>query len=118
MQRQSVPLLYSEAPLIGTGLEGQTARDSGMTTLSLHNGKVIRLNEGQIFVKDKKGTILQYVLSKYQRSNQDTCINQHPLVSVNEKVLTGQVLQMVLQPRRGTIRWAKHINCLYALGRL
>jgi DNA-directed RNA polymerase subunit beta len=54
MQRQSVPLLYPEAPLIGTGLEGQTARDSGMTVLSASYGKVIQINEGEIFIKDKK----------------------------------------------------------------
>ena len=54
MQRQSVPLLYPEAPLIGTGLEGQTARDSGMTVLSASYGKVIQINDGKIVIKDKK----------------------------------------------------------------
>jgi len=92
MQRQSVPLLYSDAPLIGTGLEGQTARDSGMTVLSLHNGKISKLNKNCIFVTDKGGNIIQYGLNKYQRSNQDTCINQEPIVCINEKVFTGQVL--------------------------
>ena len=76
MQRQSVPLLYSEAPLIGTGLEGQTARDSGMTLLSASCGKVIKLTNNNILVKDSKGTKVDYVLNKYRRSNQDTCINQ------------------------------------------
>ena len=67
MQRQSVPLLYSEAPLIGTGLEGQTARDSGMTALSIHNGKVIKVNKGQIYIRDKYNNVVKYVLNKYQR---------------------------------------------------
>ena len=53
MQRQSVPLVYSEAPLVGTGLEGQTARDSGMTILSVNCGKVISLYKNQITIKDK-----------------------------------------------------------------
>jgi len=113
MQRQSVPLLYSEAPLIGTGLEGQTARDSGMTILSLHNGKVIRLSDGQIFVKDKNATVLQYVLSKYQRSNQDTCINHHPLVAINEKVLTGQVLADGASTQGGELSVGQNILIAY-----
>jgi DNA-directed RNA polymerase subunit beta len=92
MQRQSVPLLYSEAPLIGTGLEGQTARDSGMTLLSTHNGKVVNITEGQIQISDNSNNQIKYILRKYQKSNQDTCINQVPLVSINEKVFIGQVL--------------------------
>ncbi len=92
MQRQSVPLLYSEAPLIGTGLEGQTGRDSGMTILSNNCGKVISLLNNTISVQDKNGIIINYLLNKYRRSNQETCINQKPLVWMNEKVFTGQVL--------------------------
>jgi DNA-directed RNA polymerase subunit beta len=92
MQRQSVPLLYPESPLIGTGLEGQTARDSGMTLLSVTNGKVVTLNDDKIVVNDKGGNKISYTLNKYQRSNQDTCINQKPLVSLNEKIFTGQVI--------------------------
>ena len=92
MQRQSVPLLYPEAPLVGTGLESQTARDSGMTVLSVGYGKVIKINDGKIVIKDKKNTTFIYNLTKYQRSNQDTCINQRPFVSVNEKVTTGQII--------------------------
>ena len=92
MQRQSVPLLYPESPLVGTGLEGQTARDSGMTVLSANNGKVVGLADGKIAVQDQKGNTFSYTLTKYQRSNQDTCINQKPLVSLNEKIFTGQVI--------------------------
>ena len=113
MQRQSVPLVYSEAPLIGTGLEGQTARDSGMTILSLHNGKVSRLNEGEIFIKDKNGTTIQYILSKYQRSNQDTCINQQSLVTINEKVLTGQVLADGASTQGGELAVGQNILIAY-----
>jgi DNA-directed RNA polymerase subunit beta len=92
MQRQSVPLLYPEAPLIGTGLEGQTARDSGMTVLSSNYGKVVQVNEGKITIIDKEHNSFNYFLTKYQRSNQDTCINQRPIVEINEKVTTGQVI--------------------------
>ena len=92
MQRQSVPLLYPEAPAIGTGLEGQTARDSGMTLLSLNYGRVVEILNGKIAVRDKNYTVFTYNLIKYQRSNQDTCINQKPIVSIQEKVKIGQVL--------------------------
>lgn len=113
MQRQSVPLIYPEAPIIGTGLEGQTARDSGMTILSLHTGKIIQLNEGQIYIKDKIGTVLQYNLSKYQRSNQDTCINQQTLVSLNEKVLTGQVIADGASTQGGELAVGQNILIAY-----
>ena len=92
MQRQSVPLLYSEAPLIGTGLEGQTGRDSGMIILSNNCGKVVSLSHNTIAVQDKNGIIIRYLLNKYRRSNQETCINQKALVWIHEKVFTGQVL--------------------------
>ena len=113
MQRQSVPLLYSEAPLIGTGLEGQTARDSGMTILSLHTGKVSRLNHDCIEIQDKNGTVIQYVLSKYKRSNQDTCINQQPLVAINEKILTGQVLADGASTQGGELAVGQNILIAY-----
>jgi DNA-directed RNA polymerase subunit beta len=92
MQRQSVPLLYPESPVIGTGLEGQTARDSGMTLLSSNCGKVVSLKDKQIVIRDLTGCNISYTLNKYQRSNQDTCINQKSLVSLNEKICTGQVI--------------------------
>ena len=92
MQRQSVPLLHAEAPLVGTGLEGQTARDSGMLILSNNCGKVIDLSDNIITVQDKNNIKIKYLLNKYRRSNQETCINQIPVVWVHEKVFTGQVL--------------------------
>jgi len=113
MQRQSVPLLYSEAPLIGTGLEGQTARDSGMTVLSIHNGKVIQINNGQICICDKHNNTIKYVLNKYQRSNQDTCINQVPLVCINEKIFTGQVLADGASTQGGELAVGQNILIAY-----
>ena len=68
MQRQSVPLLYPQAPLVGTGLEGQTARDSGMTVLSICCGKVTQIKDNKVIVKDKNQTSFTYNLIKYQRS--------------------------------------------------
>jgi DNA-directed RNA polymerase subunit beta len=113
MQRQSVPLLYPEAPLVGTGLEGQTARDSGMTVLSVGYGKVIRINGGKIFIKDKNYVIFTYNLTKYQRSNQDTCINQRPLVGINEKVLTGQIIADGASTEGGELSVGQNILIAY-----
>ena len=113
MQRQSVPLLYPEAPLVGTGLEGQTARDSGMTVLSVCYGKVIQISDGKIRVKDKKNSIFTYSLTKYQRSNQDTCINQKPLISINEKVSPGQILADGASTQGGELSVGQNIIIAY-----
>ena len=99
MQRQAVPLLRPERPLVGTGLEAQAARDSGMVIVSRTEGIVSYVDANKIRVKvtgpenhDKVGQEIQYILQKYQRSNQDTCLNQRPLVYVGEDVVPGQVL--------------------------
>ncbi|MFP4296485.1 MAG: DNA-directed RNA polymerase subunit beta [Spirulinaceae cyanobacterium] len=98
MQRQAVPLLKPERPLVGTGLEAQAARDSGMVVVSEHHGVVTYVDAERIRVKinpteeGKEGEIVEYELQKYQRSNQDTCLNQRPLVFENEPVVPGQVL--------------------------
>jgi DNA-directed RNA polymerase subunit beta len=114
MQRQSVPLLYSEAPIVGTGLESQTAYDSGRITLSLTFGKVTKINHKNIEIKNKKGSfVIRHVLNKYQRSNQDTCINQRPLVSINEKVLLGQVLADSVSTQGGELAVGQNILIAY-----
>lgn len=99
MQRQAVPLLRPERPLVGTGLEAQAARDSGMVIVSRTDGIVTYVDASEIRVQvtgpenhDKLGEEIVYLLQKYQRSNQDTCLNQRPLVYVNEDVVPGQVL--------------------------
>ncbi|YAI81485.1 MAG: DNA-directed RNA polymerase subunit beta [cyanobacterium endosymbiont of Rhopalodia sterrenbergii] len=99
MQRQAVPLLRPERPLVGTGLEAQAARDSGMVIVSRTNGIVTYVDASEIRVRvtgpenhDRLGDEIVYLLQKYQRSNQDTCLNQRPLVYVNEDVVPGQVL--------------------------
>jgi DNA-directed RNA polymerase subunit beta len=113
MQRQSVPLLYPEAPLIGTGLEGQTARDSGMTVLSAGYGKVTQINDGKIIIKDKQNNLFTYNLTKYQRSNQDTCINQRPFVSINEKVTMGQIIADGASTEGGELSVGQNIVVAY-----
>ncbi|MEL6381747.1 MAG: DNA-directed RNA polymerase subunit beta [Cyanobacteria bacterium J06626_18] len=92
MQRQAVPLLRPERPLIGTGLEAQAARDSGMVIVSRTPGEVVYVDADQVRVRDPEGTIHDYPLQKYQRSNQDTCLNQRPLVFLGDRIQAGQVL--------------------------
>ncbi|MBD2018244.1 DNA-directed RNA polymerase subunit beta [Microcoleus sp. FACHB-53] len=92
MQRQAVPLLRPERPLVGTGLEAQAARDSGMVIVSRTDGEVTHVDARHIRVKDKTGRETAYELQKYQRSNQDTCLNQRPLVFENDDVVAGQVI--------------------------
>ncbi len=92
MQRQAVPLLRPERPLVGTGLESQVARDSGMVPITKVNGTVSYVDANEIIVKDEHGNEHFHYLQKYQRSNQDTCLNQRPIVKIGDKVISGQVL--------------------------
>lgn len=91
MQRQGVPLLITEAPYVGTGIEHEVARDSGTAVVAKHDGVVQFADASKIIVETKTGTDI-YELLKYKRSNQDTCINQHPIVKAGDKVVKGQVL--------------------------
>ena len=99
MQRQAVPLLRSEAPLIGTGIEKVVARDSGVTAVARRDGIVESVDAGRIVVKaneqqadDMGNEVDIYNLLKYQRSNQNTCINQKPIVKRGDKVKKGDVI--------------------------
>ncbi|MBZ0268208.1 DNA-directed RNA polymerase subunit beta [bacterium] len=103
MQRQSVPLLRTEAPLVGTGLEEKVARDSGAVVVAKRGGIVDSVSANAIYVRHfgKKveeedftgfGGMDIYRLTKFRRSNQDTCINQHPLVYPGDRVNPGQII--------------------------
>jgi DNA-directed RNA polymerase subunit beta len=92
MQRQAVPLLRPERPLVGTGLETQVARDSGMVPITRVNGTVTFVDATAIVIRDEQGTDHVHHLQKYQRSNQDTCLNQRPIVRQGDSVIAGQVL--------------------------
>jgi len=113
MQRQSVPLIFTEAPLIGTGLEGQTARDSGMVIVSSNNGRVVNLTNQQITIRDNTNNKFSYLLHKYVRSNQDTCITQKPLVTINEKVFTGQIIADGASTESGELAVGQNITIAY-----
>ncbi len=99
MQRQAVPLLKPDAPLVGTGLEGTVGRDSGVTVVGKRDGVVESVDAERIVVRADKQTrdlrdagVDIYNLIKYQRSNQNTCINQRPIVVKGERVKSGDVL--------------------------
>ncbi len=92
MQRQAVPLLRPQAPLIGTGLEVRAAMDAGEVILSDKDGTVEEVSADYIYVKNSDGTDRQYRLAKFHRSNQATCMNQKPIVSEGDKVVRGQIL--------------------------
>jgi DNA-directed RNA polymerase subunit beta len=92
MQRQAVPLLRPERPLVGTGLETQVARDSGMVPITRVNGTVTFVDATAIVIRDDEGYEHVHHLQKYQRSNQDTCLNQRPIVKLGDQVIAGQVL--------------------------
>ena len=92
MQRQAVPLLYPTKPIIGTGLESQLAADAGLVIISYTEGYVTSVTSQIITIKASNGKIITYPLQKYIRSNQDTCINQRPIVWQGEFVASGQII--------------------------
>ncbi|CEJ45994.1 DNA-directed RNA polymerase subunit beta [Umezakia ovalisporum] len=117
MQRQAVPLLKPERPLVGTGLEAQGARDSGMVIVSRTDGEVTYVDATEIRVRPKIGNPdnkeIKYRLSKYQRSNQDTCLNQKPLVRIGERVVAGQVLADGSSTEGGELALGQNIVVAY-----
>jgi DNA-directed RNA polymerase subunit beta len=92
MQRQAVPLLQSEAPLIGTGVEFRAAVDAGDVILAEDAGVVDDVSAEDILVRERGGNLRAYKLAKFQRSNQGTCINQRPIVQAGDRVQKGQVI--------------------------
>ncbi len=123
MQRQAVPLLRPERPLVGTGLEAQAARDSGMVVVSRTYGIVsyvdaevvrVRVCEGENDPHaPAPGQEMVYKLQKYQRSNQDTCLNQRPLVYVGEDVVPGQVLADGSSTEGGELALGQNVTVAY-----
>ena len=92
MQKQAVPLLRSEAPIVGTGMEYQAGVDSGVCVLAKEKGKVLRVSADKISVKYDSGKEETFKLTKFTRSNQSTCLNQVPIVSVGQEFEAGEVL--------------------------
>src|SRR5450432_3805936 len=118
MQRQAVPLIRGEAPLVGTGMERVTARDSGAVVLCRREGIVDQVDSERIIVRvesDHSGVLSRevgadiYQLIKFKRSNQNTCINQKPLVRVGDRVKKGQVLADGPCTERGELALGRNV---------
>ena len=92
MQRQAVPLLVPEAPIVATGMEYKSAVDSGVAVVSKHSGVVDAVSADEVVIRDGDGERHPYHLIKFMRSNQGTCINQRPIVAKGERIEAGQVI--------------------------
>ena len=92
MQRQAVPLMKTQNPIVGTGMEYKAAVDSGVTVLAKEDGTVKFVSADKVIITDKNGEDHEYELIKFLRSNQGTCINQKPIVDAGEEVKKGQVI--------------------------
>ena len=92
MQRQAVPLLMPESPIVGTGIEYRAAKDSGITVTAASDGVVEKVTADEVKVRNKKDEIETYKLRKFKRTNGGTCINQRPVVTRGEKVKAGDIL--------------------------
>jgi DNA-directed RNA polymerase subunit beta len=109
MQRQAVPLLEPEAPIVGTGMEERAARDSGQVLVARRPGSVLSVTAERIQVETDDGELDTYPLEKFVRSNQGTCINQRPIVDVGDRVEAGQALADSSSTDRGELALGRNI---------
>ncbi len=109
MQRQAVPLLMPESPIVGTGMEYKAARDSGVCVLANEDGVVEKVSATEIVIKDKKRNLNKYKLTKFARSNQGTCVNQRPIVEEGEKVKKGDIIADGPSTNNGEIGLGRNI---------
>jgi DNA-directed RNA polymerase subunit beta len=121
MQRQAVPLIANKAPLVGTGIEGVVAKDSGVTVVTKHSGTVVHVDASQIVIRheDEDGgsaskiPVTVYNLSKFIRSNQNTCFNQRPIVRKGQKVEAGQIIADGPATDHGELALGKNITVAF-----
>ena len=113
MQRQAVPLLRPQKPIVGTGIENQIAVDSGMVVLSHSDGIVKFVSANKISIITDSGNEIIYTLEKFQRSNQETCINQKPIVWIGERVYSGQVIADGPSTNEGELALGQNITVAY-----
>jgi DNA-directed RNA polymerase subunit beta len=118
MQRQAVPLIVSEAPLVGTGIEGVVAKDSGVTVVARQNGVVVDVDTSRIVIKhDNPGEtgspVTIYSLSKFIRSNQNTCFNQRPIVQKGQHVEVGEIIADGPATEKGELALGKNVTVAF-----
>ncbi len=109
MQRQAVPLLKPEAPVVGTGMEYKAAHDSGVVVLAHEHGVVKHVDASRIVIEGDDGNTRTYKIIKFTRSNQGTCINQRPIVEKGERVIPGQVIADGASTDQGEIALGRNI---------
>ena len=109
MQRQAVPLLEPESPIVGTGMEERAARDSGQVLVSRREGVVTSVTAERIRIETDAGELDEYKLLKFVRSNQGTCINQRPIVDVGARVLAGQPIADSSSTEMGELALGRNI---------
>ncbi len=109
MQRQGVPLLRAEAPIVGTGIEYKAAKDSGVVVLAKENGVVTKVTSDKIVIEGEDGNTHTYKLSKFLRSNQGTCINQRPIVDEGDKIKKGAIIADGPSTDMGEIALGKNV---------
>ncbi|SKA08511.1 DNA-directed RNA polymerase subunit beta [Selenihalanaerobacter shriftii] len=112
MQRQAVPLLKTDAPYVGTGIEYDAAKDSGATGVAKNSGEVINVTANKVLIKTDDGNVDTYNLDKFVRSNQGTCINQKPIVRKGDKVNAGEIVIDGPATDKGELALGR--NCLIA----
>jgi DNA-directed RNA polymerase subunit beta len=109
MQRQAVPLMVTDPPLIGTGMERRAAIDSGDVVVSRTKGSVVAVDANHVMIEDPQGELEHYELHKFTRSNQGTLIHQKPIVALGDKVTAGQVLADGSSTRDGELALGKNV---------
>ncbi len=109
MQRQAVPLINPDKPLVQTGMESKVARDSGTILIADDDGIVDYVDSNQIVIRNNKGRKIKYQLSKFIRSNQNTCIHQRPLVQIGDTIRRGQILADGYATKEGVLALGKNV---------
>jgi len=109
MQRQAVPLLVPDAPIVGTGMEGRAALDSGQVVVARDAGVVTSVTAERILVEEDSGELRSYPLQKFVRSNQGTCINQRPIVDVGRRVSAGEPIADSSSTDRGELALGRNV---------
>src|SRR5262249_32618346 len=109
MQRQAVPLLVPEPPLVSTGLEIDVARHSGLLQRALEDGHVVYVDAERIKIEEKDKIVREYVLRKYHGLNERTCLNQRPIVKIGQKVKKGETIADGAATRNGELALGRNV---------
>lgn len=108
MQRQAVPLIKAESPVVGTGIEARAAQDSGHVLIAEEDGEVVKVDSASIVIRNKSGKDHVYLLTKFLRSNASTCINQRPIINKGDHIKKGDVLTDSFSVEKGELALGKN----------